>query len=78
MALAGQLPSEAMAKEIVLLKQLATQDQNELAENIKNETEDKKRSQEYLRIALEARHEEEKQQLLDLHARELGELQAKI
>ena len=51
-ALIGQSSLEAMAKEIARLKQLTTQDQNELAENINNATKDKQRSLEELRIDL--------------------------
>ena len=51
MALVGQLSLEAMAKEIVRLKKLATQAQNELAKNVKNVTKDKQKSLEELRIA---------------------------
>ena len=61
-----------MAKEISHLKQSATQAQNELAKNMKNALEDKQRSLDELRIALEARHEQERQQLKVTHAQELG------
>ena len=78
MALVGQLSSEAMVKEIVRLKQLVTQMQNELIENVKHASEDNEKSLEELKIALEAKHVEEKQQLLESHSLELEELQVKI
>ena len=78
MALGGQSSSEAMAKENALLKESSTQDQNELSKNMKNATKDKKISLDKLRIALEVRHEQEKQELVELHTQELGELQEKI
>ena len=78
MALAGQSFSEAMSKEILCLKQLVTQTQNELTESVKHATKDRQRSLEELKRALEVKHEEEKQQMSKLHSRELEELQAKI
>ena len=63
MALAGQSSSEAMAKEIVCLKQLVTQTQNELTESVKGKIEYKKRILEELKIALEVKHEEGKKQI---------------
>lgn len=57
MALIGQSSSKAMAKEIFGLKQSATQDQNDLAKNMKNTPKEKQRSLDDMRIALEVRHE---------------------
>lgn len=68
MTLAGQSSSEAMAKEIARLKQYATQAQNELAEYVKNTSEDKQRILDELRIALDTRHEQERHQLKETHA----------
>lgn len=52
-----------MAKEIVCKNKIVTQTQNELTENVKRENEDKERSLEELKVALEAKHDEEKQQI---------------
>ena len=78
MALVGQSSTEAMAKEITRLKQSAAQAQVELAKYTKSTSEYKQRSLNELRVALEARHEQEKQQLKETHAHELGELHRKI
>lgn len=67
-----------MVKEIARLKQSAAQAQAELAEYTKSISEDKQRSLDVLKVALEARHEQEKQQLRETHAHELEELQGKI
>lgn len=50
-----------MAKEILCLKQLVTQTQNELTESVKHAVEEKKRSLDELKITLAVQHEEEKQ-----------------
>lgn len=60
MALVGQSSKEAMEKEISCLKQSTTQAQHELAEYMKNTSEDRKMSLDELRVALEVRHEQEK------------------
>ena len=62
-SLVGQSSFEDMAKEIAWFKQSATQCQNELDENMNNVTKDKQKILDELRIALGARHEQEKQQL---------------
>ena len=48
--------------------------QAELAEYTKKTFENKQRSLDELRVALEAIHEQEKHQLKETHANELGEL----
>ena len=60
MALAGKSPTEEMAKEIAWLKQYAAQVQARLVENAKNMSEDKQRSLDELKIALEPKYEHEK------------------
>ena len=74
MALISQMSTEAMAKEITKLKQFATQFQAELAENVKNVTEEKQRSLGELKTALEVKHEHETQGLQEVHGKEKEEL----
>lgn len=78
MALIGQLSSEAMEKEIVRLKKIVTQTQNELTENVKRANEDKERSLEELNVYMEAKHDEGKKKISESHSCELEELQVKI
>jgi ABC-type hemin transport system ATPase subunit len=70
MAFAGQTSTEAMAKKITQLKQSTVQFQAELAETVKTTAEEKHRSLDELRMALEVKHEQETQRLQELHARE--------
>lgn len=57
MALARKSSTEAMEKEITHLKQSASRVQVELREHAKNTSEDKQRSLDELKIALESRYE---------------------
>lgn len=78
MALADQTSTEAMAKEITRLKQSAIQFQDELEETVKTTAEEKQRSLNELKIALEVKHEQETQWLRELHAREKEEIQSEM
>ena len=61
LALASQTSKEAMAKEITQLKQYGAQLQAELAEIVKNAADERQRSLDELKMALEAKHEQETQ-----------------
>ena len=71
MALSRQSSTKTMAKEIARV-------QAELAEHTKNKLEDKQKSLDELKVALELRYEQEKQHLIEMHAHELEELHGKI
>lgn len=78
MALVGQTSTEAMAKEITRLIQSTVQFQAELAKTVKTATEEKQRSLDELKTALEVKHEQETQWLRELHAQEKEEIWSEI
>ena len=55
-----------------------TREQAELVEKTRSTSEDKQKSLDELKVALESRYEKEKKQLREMHAHELDELQGKI
>ena len=61
MALDGQLSTKVMAKQIDHLRKSAALVQTELIEHAKNMSENKQRSLDELKIALESKYEQEKQ-----------------
>ena len=69
MALIGQLSSEAMEKEILCLKQLVVQTQNELTDSIKCAADERQITLNELKIALIVQFKGEKRQLFTLFSR---------
>lgn len=78
LALTDQTSTKAMAKEITWLKQSAAQLQSELAEIVQNASDERHKSLDELKMALEEKHEQETQQLHESHALEKEAIRSEI